>query len=63
MIAAKLQATIIPVRIDGLDRILHQSWRMARPGPARVAFGEPLRLEGEDYQSLADRVEKAVRSL
>ena len=63
MIAARLQVPIIPVRIEGLDRILHQSWRMARPGPARVAFGEPLRLEGEDYRGLADRVERAVRSL
>ena len=63
MIAARLQVPIIPVRIEGLDRILHQSWRMARPGPARVAFGEPLRLKGEDYRGLAGRVEKAVRSL
>ena len=63
MIAARLQVPIIPVRIEGLDRILHLSWRMARPGPARVAFGEPLRLEGEDYRGLADQVETAVRSL
>ena len=63
MIAARLQVPIIPVRIEGLDRILHQSWRMARPGRVRVAFGEPLRLEGDDYRGLARRVEEAVRSL
>ena len=63
MIAARLQAPIIPVRIEGLDRILHQSWRMARPGQARVTFGEPLRLEGEDYEKLTRQVEDAVRSL
>ena len=63
MIAARLQVPIVPVRIEGLDRILHQTWRMARPGPARVTFGEPLRLEGEDYRDLASRVEEAVRSL
>ena len=50
MIAARLRVPVIPVRIEGLDRILHQSWRMAKPGPARVAFGKPLRLEGEDYR-------------
>ena len=63
MIAARLRVPVIPVRIEGLDRILHQSWRMAKPGPARVAFGKPLRLEGEDYRGLAARVEAAVRSL
>ena len=63
MIAARLQVQIIPVRVEGLDRILHQKWRLARPGPARVTFGEPLRLEGEDYRALASRVEEAVRSL
>ena len=63
MIAARLQVPVIPVRIDGLDRVLHQTWRMARPGPVRVVFGAPLRLEGEDYRDLAGRVEEAVRSL
>ena len=63
MIAARLHVTIIPVRIEGIDRILHQSWRMARPGPARVTFGEPLRLEGDDYRTLAKQVEDAVRAV
>ena len=63
MIAARLQVPIVPVRIEGLDQILHQSWRMARPGRARVTFGEPLRLEGENYRDLARQVEDAVRSL
>ncbi len=63
MIAARLQVPVIPVRIYGVDRVLHQTWRMARPGPARVVFGAPLRLEGEDYQDLASRVEEAVRAL
>jgi hypothetical protein len=29
----------------------------------RVAFGAPLRLVGEDYESLANAVESAVRAL
>ncbi len=37
--------------------------RMATPGPARVAFGAPLRLQGEDYAALAKPVEDAVREL
>jgi long-chain acyl-CoA synthetase len=63
MIAARLGAQVIPVRIDGLDKVLAPSWRMARPGRVRVAFGAPMRLAGEDYESLSKQVEDAVRAL
>ena len=63
MIAARLQVPIVPVRIEGVDRILHHGWHMARPGRARVAFGAPLRLDGDNYRGLATQVEDAVRAL
>jgi long-chain acyl-CoA synthetase len=63
MIGARLDLPVVPVRVEGLDRILHHSWRMARPGRARVAFGRPLRLRGDDFASLARQVEGAVREL
>jgi long-chain acyl-CoA synthetase len=63
MMASRLGARVIPVRLEGLDRILHKSWRMAKPGRARIKFGAPLTLDGEDYASLAQRVEASVRSL
>jgi 1-acyl-sn-glycerol-3-phosphate acyltransferase len=63
MIASKLDVPVIPVRVEGLDRILHHTWKMATPGRARVAFGEPMRLAGDDYDALAKRVEDAVRNL
>jgi len=55
------------VRLEGLDRVLHKTWRMAKPGRARIKFGVPLSLGGghggDDYASLARRVEAAVRDL
>jgi long-chain acyl-CoA synthetase len=63
MIASRLGVPVVPVRIEGLDRVLHHSARMATPGPVRVAFGAPLRLAGEDYAVLAKQVEQAVRGL
>jgi long-chain acyl-CoA synthetase len=63
MIAARLGVPVVPVRIEGLDKVLHPTWKMARPGPVRVAFGAPMRLTGEDYESLAKQVEDAVRAL
>ena len=62
MMASRLATRVIPVRLEGLDRILHQSWRMAKPGRARIKFGAPLTLDGDDYISLAQRVEAAVRA-
>jgi long-chain acyl-CoA synthetase len=63
MIGARLHATVVPVRLDGLERVLHQKAKMATPGRVRVAFGPPLRLEGDDYAALARQVEGAVRAL
>ena len=63
MMASRLNVPVVPVRLDGLDKVLHRTWRMARPGRVRVKFGPPLHLEGEDYAALARQVEDAVRKL
>ncbi len=63
MIASRLGVPVVPVRISGLDKVLHPSWRMARPGRVHVSFGAPLHLVGDDYEALAKQVEDAVRAL
>jgi long-chain acyl-CoA synthetase len=63
MMAARLGVPVVPVRLDGLDRVLAPAWRMARPGRVHVRFGPPLTLHGEDYAGLAARVETAVKAL
>lgn len=63
MVASRLQLPVVPVRLDGLDRVLHQHWHWPRRGDVRIAFGAPLTLEGDDYAALAKRVESAVRAL
>lgn len=63
MIGARLGVPVVPVRLVGLEQVLHHSWKMAKPGPAKVIFGAPLTLEGDDYAALAERVERAVRAL
>src|SRR5204863_8192415 len=60
MIAARLNVVVVPVRVEGLDKVLHHTWQMARPGPVRVAFGAPMRLTGDDYEALAKQIEDAV---
>lgn len=63
MLASKLDVRVVPVRLEGLDRVLHHTWRMARRGKVRITFGTLLDLRGNDYVALARRVENAVRAL
>ncbi|OFW20205.1 MAG: hypothetical protein A3G21_26395 [Acidobacteria bacterium RIFCSPLOWO2_12_FULL_66_21] len=63
MIAARLEVPVVPVRIEGLDRILHHSWSFPRRGRARIVFGRPMLLKGKDYAALGREVEGAVRAL
>jgi long-chain acyl-CoA synthetase len=63
MIGSKLEVAVVPIRIDGLNRVLHSTWKMARMGKVRIAFGPPLHLAGDDYLGLAKQVEDSVRKL
>ena len=63
MIGARLGVPVVPVRLDNLDKVLHPRWKWPKRGPVTISFGAPMRLEGEDYVSLARQVEDAVRAL
>ena len=63
MIAARLDIPVIPVKLEGLDRILHQSWKFPERGRASVTFGAPISLKGNDYAALSAELEAAVRHL
>jgi hypothetical protein len=63
MIGSRLELPVVPVRLDGVDRVLHPSWRMARRGPVTVRFGAQIALQGDDYPALARQIEEAVRRL
>ncbi|HXW05739.1 MAG TPA: AMP-binding protein [Vicinamibacterales bacterium] len=63
MIAARLGVPVVPIRLEGLDHVLHQRARWPTRGPVRVAFGPPLTLSGQDYLALAGEIEQAVKGL
>ena len=63
MIASRLDVPVIPVRLEGLERVLHQTWKFPVRGTGRVTFGAPISLKGNDYAALSQRVEEAVRGL
>jgi 1-acyl-sn-glycerol-3-phosphate acyltransferase len=63
MLAARLRIPVVPVRLEGLQQVLHKSAKFPTPGRVRVKFGSPLRLEGDDYAALAKQIEDAIRNL
>ncbi len=63
MMAARLRLRVVPVRIEGLERVLHQSWKWPRPGRVTVTFGKAMDVDGADYAGAARGVEEAVRGL
>jgi len=63
MIAARLEVPVVPVRLEGLDHILHHTAYFPSIGRGRCAFGAPISLHGNDYAALAAKVEAAVRTL
>jgi long-chain acyl-CoA synthetase len=63
MIGARLGLPVVPVLIDGVDRVLSTGATMATPGPVSVTFGAPMHLTGDNYADLAQQVENAVRDL
>jgi long-chain acyl-CoA synthetase len=63
MIASRLGVPVVPVKLDGLDKILERHARFPTRGHGQCTFGAPISLTGNDYAALARQVEKAVRSL
>jgi long-chain acyl-CoA synthetase len=63
LLAQKLGLPVVPVRIRGVENVLHPTSRMARPGRVSVRFGEAIEVRGMELAKATQKVEDAVRSL
>jgi long-chain acyl-CoA synthetase len=63
MMASRLGLKVVPVRITGLDRVLHRTARFPTPGRVTVRFGRAMDVSGTDYAAIAKEVERAVGEL
>jgi long-chain acyl-CoA synthetase len=63
LIAGRLGVPVVPIRLRGVEKVLHRDARWPRPGRVEIVFGPPLHLQGDDYARLAKRVEEAVLAL
>jgi long-chain acyl-CoA synthetase len=60
MFATHVHAPVVPVRIEGLDRVLHRDAHWPTRGPVKIAFGPALKLVGSDYAAQARKLQAAV---
>lgn len=63
MLASRTRIPVVPVRLEGLERVFHRDAHWPSHAPSKVIFGAPLAIEGDDYAAEAKRVEDAVRGL
>ena len=63
LLASRLSLPVVPVRIRGADKVLPPGEVIPHPGKTEVHFGQMLMAEGDDPETMTDRVEEAVNAL
>ena len=63
LMASRLSLPIVPVRLRGLDKVLHRDARRATPGSVHITFGPPMTLPAGDWRDLAHQVQDAIERL
>ncbi len=63
VMASRLSLPVVPVRLRGLEKVLHRNATHATRGPVQICFGPPLHLAEGDWRDLARQVQHAVERL
>ncbi|MFQ5803036.1 MAG: lysophospholipid acyltransferase family protein [Candidatus Methylomirabilales bacterium] len=71
LLAARARCPVVPVHVQGTDKVLPRGQRIPRVHPVTVYFGHPLRLAGENsrkerrwsYRRLSEQVMKEIAEL
>lgn len=59
----ELKIPVVPVRVEGLEKILPRGARWPRQGKVKVTFGMPLRFQGETPAEIVARARQALLDL
>jgi 1-acyl-sn-glycerol-3-phosphate acyltransferase len=63
-LAVKRGCTVVPIHLEGTDRVLPKGQNIPKPGETTVTFGHPIiPVEGEDARELNVRIERGIAQL
>ena len=63
-LSSRCDVPVVPIHIEGTDKILRKGKKLPNPANVRVTYGTPLRpVEGESAARYAERIERAVAEL
>jgi 1-acyl-sn-glycerol-3-phosphate acyltransferase/uncharacterized protein with GYD domain len=64
ILAMQAKVSVVPVYLEGLDKLMPKGTRVAQPGPTLVRFGAPVSLEGvREVPEGTERLRSAVLAL
>lgn len=63
MIASRMHVPVVPIRLIGLDQVLHRNTKWPHRGSVEIRIGAPFTPEGKSYDALAQDIENRVRAL
>ena len=63
MLASQVHVPVVPVRLEGMEKLLNRDARWPSHARVKVSFGAPLSMEGDDYVAATKELEDAVRRL
>jgi len=63
LIARRLGVPVVPIRLRGVEKVLHRHAHWPRPGRVEIVFGPPIQIQGDDYVAIAGKIEEAVKEL
>jgi long-chain acyl-CoA synthetase len=63
MMAARLRLPVVPIRVSGLEQVLHRGEALPHHGPVHVSFGSSILLKGDDYAGMASQIREAILKL
>jgi long-chain acyl-CoA synthetase len=63
LMASRLSLPVVPVRLRGLEQVLHKAARRVTPGSVQIIFGAPIRLTTRDWREFVQQVQDAVERL
>lgn len=63
VIVKELKVPVVPIHIEGIDKVLHPNMTWPKRGSAKVRFGKPLMFTNETQDEIVSKCRRAIEDL